>query len=67
MNMKREITTLELCSEMPLEFSIYLNYCRNLEYDETPDYNYLKGLFINLSNLICKKDKLDGLFEWYDK
>lgn len=66
MNMKREINTLELCSEMPLEFSIYLNYCRNLEYDETPDYSYLKGLFINLSNFICKKDKLNSYFEWYD-
>lgn len=64
MAMKRDINIFELCSGMPLEFAIYLNYCRGLGYDETPDYGYLKGLFQNLLNYIVKKDKIDCCFEW---
>ena len=61
--MKREIELINLCSNIPLEFMIYLNYCRILKYDETPNYNYLKNLFFNLY-------KLNGFnsndeFEWF--
>ena len=30
---------------MPEEFGAYLNYCRNLKFEEKPDYNYLRKLF----------------------
>jgi hypothetical protein len=30
------------------EFSVYLNYCRSLKFEEKPDYKYLRGLFRNL-------------------
>jgi len=26
----------------------YLSYCRNLKFEDKPDYNYLKGLFKDL-------------------
>lgn len=42
----KKITTLNnLCDNIPCEFKKYLWYCRNLQYDETPDYRYLKSLF----------------------
>ena len=33
------------CKGLPLEFSIYLNYCRALKFSEKPDYNFLRRLF----------------------
>ena len=32
----------------PSEFTMYLLYCRKLEHDEDPDYDYLRNIFINL-------------------
>ena len=42
---KVSVTPEELCSGLPFEFIDYLKYCRNLEFEENPNYNYLKGLF----------------------
>ena len=33
---------------LPEEFSKYLTYCRNLKFEEKPDYNYLRQLFKDL-------------------
>eukprot|EP00397_Hematodinium_sp_SG-2012_P015915 GEMP01016218.1.p2 GENE.GEMP01016218.1~~GEMP01016218.1.p2 ORF type:complete len:297 (+),score=45.08 GEMP01016218.1:1123-2013(+) len=39
-------TSIEsLCSRCPTCFCTYLNYCRKLEFDESPDYGYLTNLF----------------------
>lgn len=35
----------ELCGGLPQEFLTYLEYCRGLGFEETPDYDYVKGLF----------------------
>lgn len=42
---------------VPEEFQMYLTYCRNLKFVETPDYEYLRQLFKNL--MIKLKYKLD--------
>ncbi|KAG1443621.1 hypothetical protein G6F56_010607 [Rhizopus delemar] len=42
---KQATTTKELCSEFPEEFAIYVEYVRMLKFEETPDYNFLRGLF----------------------
>ena len=31
-----------LCKGFPAEFSMYLNYCRGLRFEEAPDYMYLR-------------------------
>ncbi|KAL4448778.1 hypothetical protein ABPG74_012867 [Tetrahymena malaccensis] len=45
--MEKKISTpVELlCQSFPVEFAKYLNYCRNLRFDEKPDYNYCQSLF----------------------
>uniref|UniRef100_A0A1B0D223 non-specific serine/threonine protein kinase n=2 Tax=Phlebotomus papatasi TaxID=29031 RepID=A0A1B0D223_PHLPP len=43
---KKMSTPIEvLCKGCPAEFSMYLNYCRSLRFDEAPDYMYLRQLF----------------------
>lgn len=43
---KKMSTPIEvLCKGFPAEFSMYLNYCRSLRFDEQPDYMYLRQLF----------------------
>ena len=33
---------------MPEEFAIYMSYCRQLKFEETPNYAYLRRLFKEL-------------------
>ncbi|XP_036354894.1 casein kinase I-like [Octopus sinensis] len=43
---KKISTSVEsLCHGFPNEFAMYLNYCRALRFEETPDYFYLRQLF----------------------
>ncbi|CAO3703671.1 unnamed protein product [Rhizopus stolonifer] len=42
---KQVTTTKELCGEFPEEFAIYVEYVRMLNFEETPDYDFLRGLF----------------------
>jgi hypothetical protein len=45
---KKLSTPIEvLCKGFPEEFVKYLTYCRNLRFDEKPDYNYCKNLFMD--------------------
>lgn len=45
---KLNTSNWECFSESPDEFIVYLNYCRRLEFDEDPDYEYLRNILINL-------------------
>merc|ERR1712241_1421654 len=40
---KKMATPVErLCEHFPCEFTTYLNYCRNLHFEDRPDYRYLR-------------------------
>jgi casein kinase I family protein HRR25 len=39
----------KLCETIPKCFSEYIKYCKKINFDQTPDYEYLKNLFINTS------------------
>lgn len=44
---KMMIDLKQLCSELPNCFYEYINYSRNLQFTEKPDYDYLRELFVN--------------------
>ena len=54
-----------LCSEIPEEFKLYLNYVKSLKFSEEPDYNYCFSLFYG----IFKKMNIinDGIFSWFQE
>ncbi|CAF0928556.1 unnamed protein product, partial [Didymodactylos carnosus] len=54
-----------LCQNQPEEFGKYLKYVRNLDFFETPNYEYLRKLFKDLMdsrNFVC-----DWNFDWVEK
>lgn len=46
-NKKRETSIENLCKGLPLQFSKYIRYCRNLDFEDKPDYERLKDSFRN--------------------
>ena len=56
-----------LCKDLPMEFSVYLKYVRNLRFDERPDYDFLKNLFIErLYSLYTEKFYFDWTLRYPD-
>ena len=45
---KKETTIDELCEGYPGEFKAYISYCRSLEFEQQPDYEYLRRLLREL-------------------
>lgn len=62
MEKKIQTSPEELCQGFPNEFAEYINYTRNLEYEQDPDYDYLKNLFVKVLN----RDGLgiDCFYDW---
>ena len=67
---KSNILMEDLCKELPKEFCDYMNYVKNLNFEEKPDYEYLKQLFKNIllnidmatwanKKLLCKNNTID--------
>lgn len=42
--------------------SIYMNYVKNLRFDERPDYAFLKGIF---TNLLVSTYNEEFTFDWF--
>ena len=62
MEKKIETPIDELCDGFPVQFNQYLNYVRNLNYEDDPDYNYLKNLFVNVLREMGYK--IDCYYDW---
>ena len=59
---KIEITSNELCRGLPKEFEIFLEYVKNIKYEEKPDYDKLR----NLLEKVMKNNnyKNDYVYDW---
>ena len=62
MEKKRDTTAEELCLGFPKEFETYVKYTRGLGYEDNPDYDYLKGLFISVLNNLGYE--FDYYYDW---
>ena len=60
---KKETSSEELCKGYPEEFREFVEYTRNLEYTEQPDYEMLRNKFVNL---VTKKngENFDYIYDW---
>lgn len=59
---KLSTTILTLCKGFPNEFANYLNYCRQMYFEQRPDYCYLRKLFRNLFHRLGFT--YDYVFDW---
>ena len=63
---KKLITSIEaLTKGLPEEFSIYLNYCRSMKFEEKPDIAYLRKLYKDLFYRMGYD--YDFVFDWMVK
>ena len=57
---KKNIFIEDLCRDLPKEFCDYMNHVKKLNFEEEPNYEYLKSLF---KNLLLNIDK----FTWVEQ
>ena len=62
---KKETSSEELCRGFPDEFKQYVHYTKNLEYDQNPDYDFLKQLFVNIIKNL--NGRMDYIYDWTTK
>ena len=63
MEIKRDTSPAQLCFGFPDEFKKYVEYTRNLEYEDDPDYDMLKNLF---KSILIKENINKENFYIYD-
>ena len=63
--LKKAISADRLCEGLPEEFAKYINYSRKLDFEEDPDYDYLRSLFSSI--LVKNQEKNDLIFFWIIK
>lgn len=62
MQQKINTSLKDLCKDLPHQFEEYLTYCRKLQFEERPDYGYLRQL---LRDAFAKEGfQLDFVYDW---
>ena len=63
---KQKLEPEILCRNLPKEFAEYIRYVKNLNFEDEPDYNYLKSLF---NNMLRKQGFEEGkiFFSWINE
>lgn len=61
-DVKRNTPIDVLCKDLPLEVGTYLRYARNLDFYQTPDYNYMRQLWMDIFTREGFHD--DGIYDW---
>ena len=60
-----EITDEKLCTGLPVEFVNFMKYVKKLEFEQNPDYKYLKGLFISILTTYDMKRNIQLPYELF--
>lgn len=61
-DLKEQTSNNELCNDLPIEFKLYMDYVKTLEFDSKPNYTYLLQLFTKLFNKM--NYKYDDIYDW---
>ena len=61
--LKKNTTPEELCSGLPPEMVEYMSYSKSLEFEQEPDYNYLRKLFNKMLKRIHNSNDI-LVFSW---
>ena len=61
-DIKKSYCIKDLCKNLPKEFVIFIEYVRKLKFEEEPNYNMLKNLFIDALKNINEEN--DYKFSW---
>ena len=61
---KIETTSELLGQDLPIQFCEFLDYAKNLKYEDTPDYNLFKGKMMQVIN--AGGQKFDKIYDWTD-
>lgn len=64
-NMKLATSIDKLCSGLPSEFKTYFEYIKNLGFQDTPDYNFIRKLFLDLMKKLGYQ--FDYEYDWLQK
>lgn len=59
---KRSTRASELCAGFPPQFAEYMTYVRNLRFEETPNYDYLRDLMTDALKSVGEQE--DGEYDW---
>lgn len=59
---KKARSAARLCKKLPKVFETFLDYARDLSYDATPDYAYLRSIFYCALDL--EGYTIDNIFDW---
>jgi serine/threonine protein kinase len=62
--LKESVSFADLFDGFPLEFARYMQYCRQLAFEATPDYSYLRGLFASYLDRLEKQGEPPQPFDW---
>ncbi|EGR30261.1 protein kinase domain protein [Ichthyophthirius multifiliis] len=60
--LKMNISAENLCKGIPIEFSTFIKHCRNLKFEEKPDYSFLKKIFYERMNK--EGIQFDYVYDW---
>lgn len=59
---KKAITDEELCKNLPKQIELFVSYVKNLEYEENPDYDYMRGMFEDCIKRM--NEQFDNIYDW---
>ena len=62
LNLKKTTSPEDLCFGLPSQLADYIKYCKNLKFEQDPDYEYLRNLFKNI--LFSRNQINDMNFSW---
>ncbi|CAD8091725.1 unnamed protein product [Paramecium sonneborni] len=65
MEKKLATSTQTLCKNCPKQFCQYIEYSKNLKFDEKPDYKYMKNLFIQIMQE--NQLRIEYIYDWDDE